>query len=116
MYEHHTQPILSHPAFLCRMLKHIGTILPVIVLSLGSGVLGYHFIEGMSWIDALLNASMIAGGMGPVNPLTTTAGKIFASFYALYSGLFLIAITGYLIAPIFHRLIHKFHQKPYPDL
>ena len=111
MYEHHTELVISKKAFFIRMAKHVGTILPLITLSLGIGILGYHFIEGMSWVDALLNASMIAGGMGPVGELSTNGGKIFASLYALYSGLFLIAITGYLITPILHRLMHKLHKE-----
>jgi hypothetical protein len=76
---------------------------------LGIGVLGYHLIESMSWVDSLLNASMILGGMGPVTPLQTDAGKIFASFYALYSGVVLLASVGVLAAPILHRFMHRFH-------
>lgn len=114
MYEHHTQPVISRHAFIQRMLGHIGTIMPLVGLSLGAGVLGYHFIAGLGWVDALLNASMIAAGMGPVNLLPTAAGKVFASLYALYSGLFLIAVTGYLITPVLHRLLHKFHAR-HPD-
>lgn len=72
-------------------------------------MLGYHFLESLSWIDALLNASMILGGMGPVTPLQTNAGKIFASFYAIYSGVILLASVGVLAAPIFHRFLHRFH-------
>ena len=81
----------------------------VLVGSLALGVCGYHFIEGLPWIDALLNASMILGGMGPVDPLRTAGGKLFASFYALYSGLAIISIAGLLIAPLVHRFLHKFH-------
>lgn len=72
-------------------------------------MIGYHFLEGLTWIDSLLNASMILGGMGPVTPLQTTAGKIFASAYALYSGVILLASVGILITPIFHRFLHHFH-------
>ena len=72
-------------------------------------MLGYHFLESLSWIDALLNASMILGGMGPVTPLQTNAGKIFASFYSIYSGVILLASVGVLAAPIFHRFLHRFH-------
>lgn len=110
MYEHRDEPILSRPAFLWRMVRHVGMTMPLIAVSLGAGVLGYHYIAGMGWVDALLNASMIASGMGPVDALPTVAGKVFASFYALYSGLFLIAITGFLITPILHRFMHKFHH------
>ncbi len=81
----------------------------MILVALGIGILGYHFLEGLSWINSLLNASMILGGMGPVNPLQTTAGKLFASFYALFSGVVFIAAMGVLAAPIFHRFLHHFH-------
>jgi hypothetical protein len=85
----------------------IGALL--LVFSLGAGMAGYHFLENLSWIDSLLNAAMILGGMGPVNPLQSDAGKIFASFYAIYSGVILLASVGVLIAPIFHRFLHQFH-------
>ncbi len=78
-------------------------------MALGIGVIGYHVFVGLPWIDALLDASMILGGMGPVNPITTTSGKLFASFYALFSGLFFIAAAGVLLAPFLHRLLHRFH-------
>ena len=81
----------------------------LLLVSLAIGMLGYHFFENLSWIDSLLNASMILGGMGPVSPLQTNAGKIFASFYAIYSGVILLASVGILIAPIFHRFLHRFH-------
>jgi hypothetical protein len=81
----------------------------IILFSLGIGVIGYHYFESMPWIDAVLNASMILGGMGPVDTLQTSAGKIFASFYALYSGIVLLASVGVLAAPIFHRILHRFH-------
>ena len=70
---------------------------------------GYHWIAGFDWIDSLLEASMILGGMGPVNPLTTTGAKIFASGYALFSGLVFIAVMGIVLAPITHRILHEFH-------
>jgi len=70
---------------------------------------GYHYFEGMEWIDAFANASMILSGMGPLNPLQTSAGKLFAGFYALYSGLALIVAVGILLAPVVHRVLHRFH-------
>jgi hypothetical protein len=76
---------------------------------LAIGVAGYHFIEGLPWIDALLNASMILSGMGPVNPLTTTCGKLFASCYALLSGVAFISTMGIVLAAPLHRLMHRFH-------
>jgi hypothetical protein len=109
MYEHHKQPLASKRVFAQRLTRNglIGLVL--LVFSLGFGMVGYHFLESLSWIDSLLNASMILGGMGPVNPLQTDAGKIFASFYAIYSGVILLASVGILIAPIFHRFLHHFH-------
>jgi hypothetical protein len=109
MYEHHTEPLASPKVFARRLALNglIGLLL--LAFSLVIGILGYHFLESLSWIDSLLNASMILGGMGPVNPLKTEAGKIFASFYAIYSGVILLASVGILIAPIFHRFLHRFH-------
>lgn len=109
MYEHHKQPLASRKVFVQRLARNglIGFLL--LTFSLGVGMIGYHYLEGLSWIDSLLNASMILGGMGPVNPLQTDAGKIFASFYALYSGVVLLASVGVLAAPIFHRFLHHFH-------
>ena len=81
----------------------------MVIVSLAVGMCGYHFLEKLPWIDALLNASMILGGMGPVDPVKSAAGKIFASLYALYSGLAIISVAGLLLAPVVHRLLHKFH-------
>ena len=109
MYEHHFQPLLSIREFLLRMFKHGLLAFALMAGSLGIGILGYHFFENLSWLDALVNASMILGGMGPVNPLQTTAGKFFASFYALYSGMVFLIIVGILLAPVVHRFLHHFH-------
>jgi hypothetical protein len=109
MYEHHKQPLAKRSVFAKRLALNGITGLILLVFSLGIGVVSYHVLEGLSWVDALLNASMILGGMGPVTPLQTTAGKIFASFYALYSGVVLLASVGILAAPIFHRFLHRFH-------
>jgi len=95
--------------FLRRQLDHVLIGLAIIALSLGLGVTGYHLFEGLGWLDALLNASMILGGMGPVDPIRTTAGKIFASFYALYSGVVFLVVVGIMMAPIVHRLLHRLH-------
>ncbi len=109
LYEHRSQPLLPFPLFLRRMLKHGLAALIILIVSLGIGVLGYRFTEGLPWIDALLNASMILGGMGPVNVLHTAGGKLFASLYALYSGVAFLATAGILVAPLAHRLLHKLH-------
>ena len=109
MYEHHRQPLASRQVFARRLALNGLVGLLLLGFSLAIGMMGYHFLENLSWIDALLNASMILGGMGPVNPMQTNAGKLFASFYAIYSGVILLASVGVLAAPIFHRFLHHFH-------
>ena len=110
LFERRYQPVISRARFIWRLLGWAALAGTIVVGSLALGVCGYHFIEGLPWIDALLNAAMILGGMGPVDPIHTPAGKLFASFYALYSGLAIISIAGLLIAPLFHRFLHKFHM------
>jgi hypothetical protein len=109
MYEHRHQPLISHGQYIKRQLLHGLIAMGIILFSLGVGVTGYHVFERLSWIDSLLNASMILGGMGPVNVVVTTAGKVFASLYALYSGIVFLVVAGVLFAPAFHRLMHHFH-------
>jgi hypothetical protein len=87
----------------------------IILGSLTLGVLGYHLLEGLPWLDALLNASMILGGMGPVDALRTDGGKLFASIYALYSGLVVLVAAGILLAPIAHRIMHRMHMRTDED-
>ena len=77
--------------------------------ALGIGVVGYHYFGGLPWIDALVNASMILGGMGPVDPITSHAGKLFASAYALFSGLLFIGAASLVLTPFVHRIMHKLH-------
>lgn len=109
MYEHRTEPLLTRTQFARRVLWHLATAIGAIAVALGAGVAGYHFIAGFTLIDAFLDASMILGGMGPVGELRTDGAKIFASCYALFSGLFFIALLGLLVAPFFHRVMHKLH-------
>lgn len=109
MFEHRSEPLASPTEFRRRMLNYGLITILIILFSLAIGMLGYHYFESLSWIDSLLNASMILGGMGPVNDLKTDSGKIFASFYALYSGIILLASVGILAAPLFHRVLHRFH-------
>lgn len=109
MFEHHKQPLASRKVFARRLALNGLTGLLLLAFSLAMGMLGYHFLEHLSWIDSLLNASMILGGMGPVDEMETVAGKIFASIYAIYSGVILLASVGVLVAPIFHRFLHHFH-------
>ena len=110
IFEHRNQPLLPQKDFIRRQIKHALIVLAIIGGSLIIGMLGYHFIEGMSWVDAFLNTSMLLGGMGPVAELHTNAGKIFAGVYALYSGIIFLIIAGVLFAPIFHRMLHHFHM------
>jgi len=109
MYENRNRQLISRIEFFFRILRHGIFAISILFLALAIGVFGYHWFEGMPWIDAILNASMILGGMGPVNPLNTTGGKLFASAYALFSGVVFIGVIGMLLAPFVHRLIHRFH-------
>jgi hypothetical protein len=109
MYEHRLSPLLPRKRFLRRLAGHFGAALAVTVLSLFTGVAGYRVYAGFSWIDSLLNASMILGGMGPVDVLTTGPAKLFASAYALFSGIIFLLIAGILTAPVAHRLLHRMH-------
>jgi hypothetical protein len=109
MYEHHRQPLLPFNRFVARLLKSLLVAAIFIAFSLWLGAAGYHYTEGLSWLDSTLNASMILAGMGPVDILRTSAGKLFATFYALYSGIAFLTIAAILLAPIVHRFLHKFH-------
>ncbi len=108
-YERRSDRLLPFRQFLIRVLRHIALAVLILILSMGIGVWGYATFEHMTLIDALLNASMILGGMGPVTPLHTPAGKLFASFYALYSAFILLTVAGVVFAPVAHRLLHYFH-------
>ena len=110
MYESRHAPLATRAQFLRRVARHFLFGLVVIVGSLVIGMLGYRYLENMTWIDAYLNAAMLLGGMGPVEPkLMTETGKLFAGLYALYSGMVVLVVAGVLLAPVFHRLIHRFH-------
>jgi hypothetical protein len=109
MFEHRTKPLLPRKIFVLRVLRSLALALGIIGVSIGVGILGYHFCAGLSWLDALLNAAMILTGMGPVNELPTVGGKLFASFYALFSGVVFITSVAVLLAPVIHRFRHKFH-------
>src|ERR1044072_7241620 len=111
MYENRKQPLLSTAKFLKRVVRHWLAGFGVLAFGLGVGILGYHYIAGLSWIDSLLNTSMILGGMGPVDPLMTHAAKNLASCYALFSGLAFIGIVSVLLAPFVHRLLHRVHAE-----
>jgi hypothetical protein len=109
MLEHTHPPLAPRRVFVQRMQR--SAILAVLVIggSLAIGVVGYHVWGHLAWIDALANASMILGGMGPVDPITTVEGKLFESIYALYAGVALLTSVGVLFAPALHRFLHRFH-------
>src|SRR5438105_2114119 len=109
MFEHRRQPLIPRRLFYVRMARGATLGLAIILVSLGIGMAGYHFLEHMAWLDAFVNAAMILSAMGPLGPLQTSAGKFFAGCYALFSGLALITTTGVVFAPVFHRFLHKFH-------
>lgn len=109
MFEHHAHPLLSFEAFLKRVIKNFALSTIIILISLGIGVVGYHAFAGFGWLDALLNASMILTGMGPVNEVASRSGKIFATCYALFSGVVFLTTIVIVLAPVVHRFLHKFH-------
>ncbi len=108
-FEHRREQLLPRRAFFIRLAVFVCLAIVTAMVSLGIGIIGYHRLEGLSWVDATLNAAMILGGMGPVNELHNSASKLFASAYALFSGLVIIAVMGLFLAPIVHRLMHRFH-------
>lgn len=111
MYERRSQPVISRSRWYMRMLRSLRMAVVVIGVSLLAGIIGYHFLGGLSWVDSLLEASMILGGEGPIAPMQNNAVKVFASFYALFSGFVLLAAAGIILAPALHRLMHHFHQE-----
>ena len=109
MFESRTEPLASRFVFIRRVIKYVRLGMGVCGAALGIGILGYHDIARVSWIDSLLNASMILGGMGPMGDLPNDGAKLFASFYALFSGLVFISVMGIMLAPAAHRALHLFH-------
>lgn len=108
-FEHKSQPLVPFARFVIRLLLAGALAAGILFVSLGIGVVGYHYFENLPWIDSLLNASMILGGMGPVDQLHTSAGKLFASAYALFSGVVFLTVSAVLFGPVVHRLLHRFH-------
>jgi hypothetical protein len=109
MFEHRKRPLLSRREFVARMVRSVAAGMACIAGALGLGMLGYHALVKLSWVDSFENAAMILSGMGPVAPVESDAGKLFAGFYALFSGLMFVTTMGIVFAPVFHRFIHKFH-------
>ncbi|MRR29009.1 hypothetical protein EG834_01430 [bacterium] len=108
-FEHHTQPLIPMDQFLRRVANSGILVLGIIAVSLVIGIIGYRSLEGLSWMDAFLNSAMLLGGMGPVNTPITMGGKFFAGMYALYCGIVVILVAGIILAPIAHRILHRFH-------
>ena len=109
MFEHHSQPLLSRSAFFKRQAYFILYSGLMLGVSLGIGMLGYHFVSHLDMVDAFYNASMILTGMGPVASMKTDAAKIFSSCYALFSGVIFLTTVAVLFAPLIHRLLHRMH-------
>jgi hypothetical protein len=108
-FEHKHKPLLPTKQFYFRVLRFAAFSLLLIGFSLGIGMIGYHYFSELPWIDSLLNASMILTGMGPVDPMSTPAAKIFASIYAIYSGVAFLSTVAVFLSPIVHRFLHKLH-------
>ena len=109
MYESRLQPIATRQLFVARMLRHAAFAVAVVAGSLVIGMSGYVYFEHLSWLDAFVDASMLLGGMGPVHNPQTAGGKLFAGCYALYAGVIFIITAGVVLAPLVHRLLHRFH-------
>jgi hypothetical protein len=109
MLEHRRRPLVPIRTFLARLGRHGALSAGIVVGSLAIGAVGYHRLGGLPWVDAWLNAAMILTGMGPVDPMTTFGGKIFAMCYALFSGVVFLTAVAVLFAPVVHRFLHRFH-------
>ena len=107
MFEHSKKPMVNSRIYLQRQIRFAFYSVLLLIFSLGIGVIGYHFLADLGWIDSLLNASMILTGMGPVNPMISTEAKLFSSFYALFSGVAFLSIAAVMFAPLIHRFLHK---------
>ena len=109
MFEPRHSRLLDQAAFLRRQLRFAGISAALIAAALSIGTVGYHVFGVLPWVDALLNAAMILTGMGPVDRMQTTAGKLFATAYALASGVIFVTTVAVLFAPVVHRFFHHFH-------
>lgn len=108
-FEHRRQRLIPARRFALRMGRAVLLWLALTLVGLAIGMAGYAASEGMSALDAFLNAAMILAGMGPMTELRTESGKLFAGFYAIFSGLFVVVATGFVLAPLLHRVLHSFH-------
>ena len=105
-----TRPFAHHPWLVARhMIQGAATLLPLALVTLAAGMAIYHYVEGLGWSDAFLNAAMLLGGMGPVDPIHTEAGKWLAGAYALFAGVVFLVLAGVMLAPVFHHALQRFH-------
>ena len=109
MYEHRTEKLLPGRLFARRVSRHAAAAVALVLFSIALGMAGYMYFEQLPWRDAFLNSAMLLGGMGPVDAPKTNGGKLFAGCYALYAGLIFLICVGVVLAPITHRLLHRFH-------
>ena len=109
MFENKNDALAPKTVFITRVVFSVVISLSVITVSLGVGTWGYHYFGELTWIDALLNAAMILTGMGPVDPMKSFGGKLFATFYCLFSGIVFLSLMAIILAPIYHRFLHTFH-------
>ncbi len=114
-FERKNEPLAPFGRFLLRLWRCFVITLGIVGFSLVLGTTGYHFLGNLSWIDSLLNSAMILTGMGPVDKLDSTAAKLFATFYALYSGIAFLSLVAVILAPIYHRFLHEFHLSEEDD-
>jgi len=114
MFESKQQGVLPLRKFVRRMVRCLMFAIGILAVALAIGVVGYHVFAALPWLDAFLNAAMILTGMGPVNPLTSAGAKLFASVYALFSGLVFVSVITIALTPVFHRILHKFHLSEEP--
>jgi hypothetical protein len=109
MYESRHSPLLPRRKFYARLRWHGLFALATLGACVGIGMAGYHYFEDLGWVDSYVNATMILSGMGPLDPIKTTGGRIFAGSYALFSGVAFLTTVGFFLMPVLHRLLHKLH-------
>ena len=109
MFESACEPMITPREFALRLLRHVAIAQLIVGVSMLIGMLGYRLTEGLAWIDGFLESAMLLGGMGPVHAPVTEGGKLFAGFFALYAGLLFIAVGGFVLAPVLHRVLHRLH-------
>ena len=114
-FEHLHGPLLPRVTFLRRLARNVLLGVVLVAASLGIGMVGYHLIADLGWVDSFLNASMILTGMGPIDPMRTTGAKLFAGLYALFSGVAFLSVMAIVLAPVAHRIMHRFHMETEED-